>query len=123
MTTAAEARAELARLRAGIDNLDAAVVHLLAERFAHTRRVGELKAEHGLPPADPAREARQIARLRAIAESARLDPDLAEKFLRFVVAEVIRHHESIAESFAASFADSYAEPLAETMAMERRIPA
>lgn len=95
MTTA---RAELGQLRDSIDNIDAAVVHLLAERFTHTRRVGELKARHGLPPADPGREARQIARLRSIAESARLDPEFAEKFLSFIVAEVIRHHESIARS-------------------------
>ncbi|MFI8520336.1 chorismate mutase [Streptomyces sp. NPDC085481] len=98
--------AELGRLRESIDNIDAAVIHLLAERFTHTRRVGELKAEHGLPPADPAREARQIARLREIAESARLDPEFAEKFLGFVVAEVIRHHESIARSIARSTARS-----------------
>ena len=87
---------ELLRLRASIDNMDAALVHLLAERFKVTQRVGELKAAHGLPPADPEREARQIARLRALAEDARLDPEFAEKFLTFVVAEVVRHHEAIA---------------------------
>ena len=42
--------------RRSIDNIDAALVHLLAERFSHTQRVGVLKAEHGLPPADPSRE-------------------------------------------------------------------
>ena len=73
--------AELARLRASIDNMDAALVHLLAERFKITQQVGELKAAHGLPPADPVREAQQIARLRALAEEARLDPEFAEKFL------------------------------------------
>ncbi|CAL9417911.1 chorismate mutase [Streptomyces sp. enrichment culture] len=88
---------ELARLRASIDNIDAAVVHMLAERFKCTQQVGHLKAEHQLPPADPAREARQIARLRALAEDARLDPAFAEKFLNFIVAEVIRHHERIAD--------------------------
>ena len=86
---------ELQRLRASIDNIDAALVHLLAERFKFTKAVGELKAAHGLPPADPAREAEQIARLRALAESAKLDPDFAEKFLAFIVREVIRHHEAI----------------------------
>ena len=89
-------RAELLRLRLSIDNMDAALVHLLAERFKVTQRVGELKAEHDLPPADPDREAAQIARLRALAEDARLDPEFAEKFLTFVVAEVVRHHEAIA---------------------------
>ena len=87
--------AELARLRASIDNMDAALVHLLAERFKITQQVGELKAANGLPPADPAREAQQIARLRALAEEARLDPEFAEKFLGFVVAEVVRHHEAL----------------------------
>ena len=90
-------REELARLRESIDNIDAAVVHMLAERFKATQQVGHLKARHQLPAADPAREARQIARLRALAESARLDPAFAEKFLNFIIAEVIRHHERIAE--------------------------
>ncbi|MFD8234480.1 chorismate mutase [Streptomyces sp. NPDC059696] len=90
-------RAELSRLRDSIDNIDAAVVHMLAERFKCTQQVGHLKAQHQLPPADPAREARQIARLRALAENAKLDPAFAEKFLNFIVAEVIRHHERIAD--------------------------
>ena len=90
-----EVLAELARLRASIDNMDAALVHLLAERFKITQQVGELKAAHGLPPADPVREAQQIARLRTLAEQARLDPEFAEKFLSFVVAEVVRHHEAL----------------------------
>jgi chorismate mutase len=86
---------ELQRLRASIDNIDAALVHLLAERFKCTQRVGEFKATHGLPPADPGREAEQIKRLRDLAEAAKLDPDFAEKFLNFIVQEVIRHHVAI----------------------------
>jgi chorismate mutase len=88
--------AELVRLRNSIDNLDAALVHLLAERFNCTQQVGMLKANHGMPPADPAREARQIERLRHLAADAKLDPEFAEKFLTFVIAEVLRHHEAIA---------------------------
>ena len=86
---------ELLRLRDSIDNIDAALIHILAERFKCTQAVGRYKAEHGLPPADPKREAEQIARLRKLAVSAKLDPDFAEKFLNFIVTEVIRHHEAI----------------------------
>ncbi len=86
---------ELLRLRDSIDNIDAALIHLLAERFKCTQAVGVYKALHDLPPADTAREAAQIARLRGLASDAKLDPDFAEKFLAFVVKEVIRHHESL----------------------------
>ena len=87
---------DLVEARASIDNLDAALLHLLAERFKITRRVGELKAAKGLPPADPGREEAQIARLRQLAAESGLDPEFAEKFLTFIVREVVRHHERIA---------------------------
>lgn len=89
---------QLLRYRASIDNIDAALVHLLAERFKITQAVGEYKASAGLPPADPAREQAQIARLRALAEESGLDPAFTEQFLRFIVAEVINHHQRIASA-------------------------
>jgi len=88
--------AQLAAYRRTIDNIDAALVHMLAERFKATQAVGHLKAAHELPPADPERERVQIARLRALAEEAHLDPAFAEKWFNFIVAEVIHHHEQIA---------------------------
>ena len=91
-----DAQLELEELRASIDNIDAALVHLLAERFKNTMRVGRLKAQAMMPPSDPEREARQIARLRDLAAEADLDPAFAEKFLEFIIAEVIHHHEQLA---------------------------
>ena len=86
---------ELAQARRSIDNLDAALIHLLAERFKITQRVGYLKAALDLPPADPNREAMQVSRLRELAEQAQLDPEFAEKVLTFIITEVVRHHEQI----------------------------
>lgn len=90
------ARETLLALRRSIDNIDAALIYMLAERFRHTQAVGELKARHAMPAADTEREARQVRRLRDLAAAAQLDPDFAEKFLAFIIKEVIRHHEAIA---------------------------
>lgn len=95
-----DAMQRLTQIRQSIDNIDAAVIHMLAERFKFTQQVGALKAAHGLPPADPDREREQIQRLRARAEESHLDPAFAEKFLSFIIAEVIHHHEQIANGTA-----------------------
>lgn len=88
-------RAQLDEFRASIDNLDAALIFLLSERFKLTKRVGEFKRDHDLPAADPEREAVQVARLRSLAEQSHLDPDFAERLIRFIIEEVIRNHERI----------------------------
>ena len=95
-----EPREQLLGLRASIDNLDAAIIHLLAERFKCTQQVGRLKAKHGLPASDPQRETSQISRLRRLAEDARLDPEFAETFLTFIIDEVVRHHLALRASAA-----------------------
>lgn len=92
---------QLSLYRQSIDNIDAALIYMLAERFKVTKAVGELKAKIDLPAADPDREARQIQRMRELAQSADLDPEFSEKFLRFIIDEVIRHHQK-AKSDAAS---------------------
>ena len=96
MTDPVNRAAELLRdHRASIDRLDAILVYTLAERFKRTQAVGRLKADHDLPPSDPSREAQQIERLERLAREADLDPEFARKFLNFVIAEVIRHHETL----------------------------
>jgi chorismate mutase len=97
---------QLAKYRSSIDNIDAALVHLLAERFKITQDVGRYKAAAGLPAADLEREEHQIARLRALAVESGLDPAFTEKFVRFVVAEVIHHHQRIAEADTGSPPDT-----------------
>ena len=89
---------QLLDLRGSIDNLDAAIIHLLAERFKCTQQVGRLKAKYGLPASDPQRETSQISRLRRLAEDARLDPEFAETFLTFIINEVVRHHLALGAS-------------------------
>ncbi|WP_299048272.1 chorismate mutase [uncultured Tateyamaria sp.] len=94
MTDAVSKAAEvLADHRASIDRLDAILVYTLGERFKHTQAVGKLKAAHDLPPSDHAREAAQITRLEDLANRADLDPEFAKKFLNFIIAEVIQHHQ------------------------------
>jgi len=93
MTDPAQPDTVLAAYRKSIDNIDAALIHILAERFRITQAVGAYKAKAALPAADPDREERQIARLRKLAAEADLDPEFSEKFLRFIIDEVIRHHQ------------------------------
>ncbi len=85
----------LAEFRKSIDNLDASLIYLLAERFHLTEQVGEFKKSRDLPPSDTTREAEQIARLRQLAVESNLDPDFAERVIRFIIDEVVRNHERI----------------------------
>jgi chorismate mutase len=52
---ASAAMAELQDIRDSIDNIDASIIHMLAERFRCTQKVGVLKARHHLPPSPPAK--------------------------------------------------------------------
>lgn len=90
-----ETPSPLGEFRKSIDNLDATLIYVLAERFRLTKRVGEYKRDKGLPSSDKGRECEQIARLKRLAIEADLDPEFAERFLRFVIDEVICHHDRI----------------------------
>ncbi|OOL19768.1 chorismate mutase [Bombella intestini] len=87
---------QLAALRQRIDNIDAALIYMLAERFRCTADVGALKASFQLPACDPAREKEQLTRLRTLANDAGLDEDFTKKFFTFLVGEVIANHKVIA---------------------------
>ena len=86
---------KLAEYRDSIDNIDAALIFLLSERFKITKKVGLYKKAHNLPPADKDRERALVLRLRELAKTAKLDPDFSEKFINFVIEEVIRNHEQL----------------------------
>jgi chorismate mutase len=92
----AQAVERITELRQSIDNVDAAIVSLLAERFKYTAEVGRLKAQAGFAPEDQEREQRQAVRLNELAVNAGLDPSIEERYLQFVVTEVKRRHQRIA---------------------------
>lgn len=94
-TTSEDTKSKLLEYRNSIDNIDAAIIHMLAERFKITQKVGIYKAKYGLPPADKNREKQQIERLRKLALDAQLEPDFSEKFLDFIIKEVILHHKKL----------------------------
>jgi chorismate mutase len=93
--TEEEKKNKLIGYRNSIDNIDAAVINMLAERFKITQKVGVYKAKYDLPASDKDREALQIERLRELSEKAELDPDFSVKFLDFIIEEVIQHHKKI----------------------------
>ena len=74
------------------------MIFLLSERFKITHKVGVLKAENTLLPADKSREAQQVSRLRKLSKEADLDPEFTEKMLNLIIAEVISNHEKIRDS-------------------------
>ena len=94
----AQAVARIKALRQTIDNIDSAVIALLAERFKATSQVGVLKANAGFAPEDTKREDYQIERLHRIAIDAGLDPEIAEMYREFVVTEAKKRHQRIADA-------------------------
>ena len=89
---------QLLEAREKIDEVDRKLVLLLAERFALTARVGELKAKNGLDAVDSNREAQKLESLRAIALKHNLNPDLVASLFTEVMAEVVKNHRRIREA-------------------------
>ncbi|WEV65637.1 MULTISPECIES: chorismate mutase [unclassified Bifidobacterium] len=94
----AQAVERIKQLRQSIDNVDTAIVSLLAERFKYTAEVGVLKAKAGFAPEDRERESRQAGRLKKVALDAGLDPSIEENYREFVVTEAKKRHQRIAEA-------------------------
>jgi chorismate mutase len=86
---------QLSDLRTTLDNLDAALIRLLAERFRTTQKIGEYKRRHGLPARDEAREKLQLQRAREMASSAGLDPELAQRVFRVIFDAVVENHQRL----------------------------
>lgn len=59
-------------LRAAIEEVDSAIITLIAERTALARAIGQVKAEEGRPVTDPAREAAVVANAARLAREAGL---------------------------------------------------
>ncbi|WP_341676721.1 chorismate mutase [Niveibacterium sp. SC-1] len=85
----------LETLRNEIDSLDAQLVELLARRFAVTDEVGQLKHTHALPAVDAEREARQAARITALAQEHGVDGELAWQVMRVIIDAVVRRHQAV----------------------------
>jgi chorismate mutase len=94
-----DVEAQLGSYRQTIDNIDAALVHILSERFRCTDKIGLLKAQHDLPPADKGREDRQFARIKEIANHAKIDERFVEDLMMFIISEVVSRHIGIAAKY------------------------
>ena len=90
-------KAELASLRAEVDEIDQQIMLLLGVRFRCTDMIGELKRELGMDLVDPQREEQQVERIRRLAQEAGVPPALAETILREVIDTVVDHHTRLRE--------------------------
>lgn len=79
--------AELTALRDQIDDVDKALLKLLAKRLDLVAEVGEVKSHHGLPIYVPEREVSMLASRRNEAEALGVPPDLIEDVLRRIMRE------------------------------------
>lgn len=88
---------DLIDFRKSLDNIDDAIIFLLAERFRITTKVGEYKKNKKMKPVDSVRESQQFARIEKLAEQAGLNPAFATSFLRLIINEVVKNHIALRE--------------------------
>ena len=72
-------------LRAGIDEIDRALMELLADRCRLARALGRTKRAGDLPMEDPAREADVVRRAGAAARRSGLDEELVRSLFWSVI--------------------------------------
>jgi chorismate mutase-like protein len=80
----------MADLRARIDELDRALLEVLAERMAVCREVAELKAGSGATVIQPGRVREVLVSRREWAADLGVEPEFAEQLFRVVLAETHR---------------------------------
>lgn len=85
-----DSSADLAALRARIDQLDAALIAIIAERLAACREVAALKEEFDTPVIQPDRVREVVTSRRQLAIQAGIDPDFAEQLVRVLLTETHR---------------------------------
>lgn len=83
---------DLNNYRKQIDEIDDQLVKLLSERFRVTRKVGEYKKLNKLEAIDPDREKKQFDRLKILAKSYGVKPELVSDIFRLVINEVVQNH-------------------------------
>lgn len=86
---------DLDDLRQSLDNIDDALLLLLAERFRVTNKVGLYKRANNLPPIDPAREAEIFTRIATKATRLGLSPEFAQKLFKSILEESVANHKSL----------------------------
>jgi chorismate mutase-like protein len=81
---------DLSSLRKSIDEIDAAIVDLLAKRMEVCREVAELKAGAATPVIQPARVREVLTSRRQWAIDQHVDADFAEQLFRIILSETHR---------------------------------
>lgn len=86
---------ELEMMRRDIDEIDARLITLIAERFQCTERVGRYKTQASLPAVDSAREAQQMARITELSIASGVNPELVQRIFRLIIDAVVENHKHL----------------------------